>query len=100
MLAEVVKKPRRPQLTYHRSFVFINALLVPTASDLGSGLPVKPDCLSMGEKGCEKSARSLSEFAPNYGQALFDFNDHMVRAFASEYIDNNGVVTKPIKTTN
>ncbi|MGO9865340.1 MAG: hypothetical protein ACLPLR_17165 [Terriglobales bacterium] len=100
VLAEVVKKPRRPQLTYHRSFVFINALLVPTASDLGSGLPVKPDCLSMGEKGCEKSARSLSEFAPNYGQALFDFNDHMVRAFASEYIDNNGVVTKPIKTTN
>jgi hypothetical protein len=48
VLNYLVRVPRKPDLSFHRSFIFINALIVPTAIDLGNGVPYVPDVTGSG----------------------------------------------------
>jgi hypothetical protein len=67
VLSELVRVPRRPQLIYHRSFIFINAMLVPTAIDLGWGVTIEPDLVQ------DKNDFTLFRQAASLGDL---FRDH------------------------
>lgn len=60
VLNYVVRVPRKPDLSFHRSFIFINALIVPTAADLASGIAVTEDQVKLRDN-IFSTARNLEE---------------------------------------
>lgn len=94
LLGELVKVPRDPDITYHRSFIFINALIVPTASDLGGGTAYSNDLIPDKEHpGMWTEARSFEDLGTveEVGR-IRQFHHAFVDWLASQYIDVNGNV--------
>ncbi len=107
LLSEVVKKPRVPELIYHRSFVFLNAMLVPTAIDLGWGVTIEPDMVRDANS-VYRPARSLDDlFASKMNGNQPDeefgrvkrYHEHLLELFRSQEIQKDGAVT-PIDEQN
>jgi hypothetical protein len=94
VLGDVVRVPRKPAITYHRSFIFINAFLVPTAADLASGIRINGD-LIFTAIGIAKTAHEVNQLG-GAANRIAQFHQHMLDWFAAETIDSNGDVQSPV----
>jgi hypothetical protein len=94
VLGEVVKVPRRPAITYHRSFIFINALVVPTAADLGNGIPINADeVMAPGNPGLFISAHKFDQLGGlEVARRIKKFHQSLLGLFASQHVGADGSV--------
>jgi hypothetical protein len=102
VLGELVRIPRKPAITYHRSFIFINALLVPTSADLANGALGGEDLVEIGRTGGLRALRRATSTAQLGSQdgsegsgvmgLIREYHNRTIRAINSERVDGNGNV--------
>jgi hypothetical protein len=97
VLAAVVRVPRKPAITYHRSFILINAFLVPTAADLASGIRINGDLVFSSER-VAKTAHSFGDLGIASADRIRQFHQSMLGWFAAETIAADGSVQPPADT--
>ncbi|HTX77338.1 MAG TPA: hypothetical protein VMD29_14100 [Terracidiphilus sp.] len=118
----IVKKPRPAKEVFTQSLVFLDATVVPTAADLGDGVPLEEDKIAKrNESSAQESATGHNEeFDPGcfvdkhkchwirlhdlyfttMGGALLQFHNKIVNCLNSEYIGSDGTVQVALPTTD
>lgn len=91
VLSLLFKKARSPQIVQTQSLVFVDAVVVPTAVDLGYGVPINSDVIS-GQGETYKKLRTLEEFPNSSGMKLMQYNNKIVDCLNREYIDSKGSI--------
>lgn len=107
VLGELVRVPRKPAVTFHRSFIFINALVVPTSADLASQ-SVEGDVVSDNpehskfrrtRQTSELEAKNKENPVPLVDDEVFglihEYHRRMMRWIAEYKIDGSGNVKNP-----
>jgi hypothetical protein len=98
VLNYVVRVPRRPDLSFHRSFIFIDALIVPTASDLGSGISVAKDQVKIREK-VFATANSLQDLGGvEMAGRIREYHRLMLNWFMTVNLGADNVIQYPAQT--
>jgi hypothetical protein len=102
VLGEVVRVPRKPAITYHRSFIFIDALVVPTSADLANGALGGEDLVELSQAGGARALRRATSTAQlgamdaskgsNVMGLIREYHKRIIRAINSERLDGNGNV--------
>jgi len=92
-LGLLVQKPRKPQQVYTQSLVFVDALIVPTAADLGNGVPMVFDLHETGANEFE-ILYSLDKLAPQHalGERILQYHQGIVDCLNREYIGSDNLV--------
>jgi hypothetical protein len=98
VLSQLVRKPRKPKSVHTQSLLFANALVVPTAIDLGYGNPITPDATLVPGEGTQvrtlQEAGDLTGLASDSSRFLIeDYHAQTVSCLASQYIDAGGKVS-------
>jgi len=94
VLGQIVRVPRKPAITYHRSFIFINAFLVPTAADLASGVRIHEDLVFTAGQ-VATIAHHFKDLGGANAYRISQFHQHMLDWFAAETIELDGSVQSP-----
>jgi hypothetical protein len=91
VLGLVVKVPRKPNLVYTQSLVFVDAIVVPTAADLGYGVPISDDQVEV-NAGYSTNIRRMEQFPDHFREKLLDYHNRIVACLNREYIDEHGAI--------
>jgi hypothetical protein len=92
LLGQVIKRPRKPEIVDTQSMIFVDAVVVPTAADLGTGVPIIEDQLDLGNQRFVRF-HSLNDLPSNIGDQILQYHQHVVDCLNREYIGSNGTVT-------
>ena len=116
LLGPLVKVPRKPAEVYTQSLVFVDAIVVPTAADLGFGVPIQPDLIepaliergwSEGRHARERSKpramrkgasvefeaiESFDEMPDGLGSKIEQYHGRIVDCLNREYVGSDGTV--------
>jgi hypothetical protein len=111
VLGDLVRVPRKPAITYHRSFIFIDALVVPTSADLANGALGGEDLVELSQTGGTRVLRRATSTGQlgaldgsrgsNVMGLIREYHKRVIRAINSERIDENGnVVSQELPELN
>jgi hypothetical protein len=101
LLSLLVKVPKKPKMVYTQSLAFIDAVVVPTAADLGYGVPSLPDSRdgerieSYGELETYLKERLGNE--TNTADALLAYHNRIVACLNSEYVGSDGTIKHRVR---
>jgi hypothetical protein len=98
VFGELVRVPRKPALTYHRSFIFIDALVVPTSADLANEALGGEDVVQEQPGGARyKRAHQAEDLGDTDTWGLIrEYHMRRLREFAAETLGPDGsVINKP-----
>jgi hypothetical protein len=90
-LGFLIKRQLKPKEVYTQSLVFVDALVVPTAIDLGYGVPMIDDELVLAS-GRYRKLQSLRDLPKRLGNRLLQHHERVVDCLNREYIDADGIV--------
>ncbi len=90
-LGLLIKRPLKPKEVYTQSLVFVDAMIVPTAADLGFGVPMVDDQIQL-ENGRYRELKSLEAFPDYLGYRILQYHQRVVDCLSREYIDQTGEV--------
>jgi len=90
-LGYLVNRPRKPNEVFTQSLVFVDAIVIPTAADLGFGVPYTDDQISESNQLYTK-LHQLSDFPDHLGDRIMQYHQKIVDCLNREYIDSNGDV--------
>ena len=97
VLSQLVKKPRKPKSVFTQSLLFINALVVPTAIDLGYGNPITADATEARGQSTNQALQEAEDLAglttDSSRFVIDDYHAQVVSCLASQYIDSAGRVS-------
>ena len=99
-LGYIFKVPRSPKTVHTQSLVFVDAIIVPTAADLGYGVPTngdeyQPASTKSGESipaQGYKILHSFKDFPAELGPRLLQYHQKIVDCLNREYIGSDGLV--------
>jgi hypothetical protein len=91
LLSLIVNRPRSPELVYSQSLVFVDAIIVPTAADLGYGVPITDDQLEI-EQGRFEKIHELSKFPHKLGERILQYHSQVIDCLNREYLNKDGLV--------
>jgi hypothetical protein len=92
LLGELFARPRPPKEIYTQSLVFVDAVVVPTAADLGFGVPVIYDEMEL-EAGRYKKLTRFEDFPSHLGDRILQYHQQVVDCLNREYINSQGSVS-------
>ena len=91
VLGYLVKWPRKPEVMYAQSLVFVDAGLVPTAADLGNGVPAMKDQMEVA-LGRYQMAQKLTDLPNQLGDRILQYHQQIVNCLNREYIGTDGAI--------
>jgi hypothetical protein len=92
LLGELFARPRPPKEIYTQSLVFVDAVVVPTAADLGYGVPVVFDQLEL-EAGRSRNMTRFEDFPNHLGDRILQYHQQVVDCLNREYVNSQGTVS-------
>jgi hypothetical protein len=92
LLGDLFARPRPPKEIYTQSLVFVDAVVVPTAADLGFGVPVNYDQMEL-EAGRYKTLTRFGDFPSHLGDRILQYHQQVVDCLNREYINSQGGVS-------
>jgi hypothetical protein len=92
LLGGLFARPRPPKEIYTQSLVFVDAVVVPTAADLGYGVPMIDDQMEL-EPGRYKKLTRFGDFPSHLGDRILQYHQQVVDCLNREYINGQGGVS-------
>jgi len=93
VLSLLVKHPLKPKAVYTQSLIFVDALVVPTAIDLGYGTPFVEDAYQKSTGGWTPAKYYLKDMGgEDLKETLDAYHDGIVKRFTTEYLKQDGTV--------
>ena len=90
-LGLLIKRPLKPKEVYTQSLVFVDAMVVPTAADLGFGVPLIEDQIKLEDRRYSR-LKNLDDFPDHLGERILQYHERVVDCLNREYLGTDGFV--------